>query len=81
MELRYQDKKTKDTLDIIKNILNNRLYYDDKEITELKEQLKQRDEVIDEAIKYIKYHDEMCEAQQEELDILDILQKYKGDKK
>lgn len=50
-----------------------------KENQKLKEQLKQRDEVIDEAIRYIKRHDENYEAQQEELDILEILQKYKGD--
>lgn len=95
MEFRYQDSKVIDKLNIIKNILNNRLDFEDEDIEKikLKKQLKQRDEVIDEAIDFIKKHSKQCLSNKEnDISIignfmwhtdklLEILQKYKGDSK
>lgn len=57
MEFRYQDSKVIDKLNIIKNILNNRLDFEDEdiEIIKLKNQLKQRDEVIKNIKEYIEF--------------------------
>ena len=81
MEFRYQDSKVIDKLNIVKNILNNRLDFEDEdiEIIKLKDQLKQKDEVIDEAIKYIYNRKE--QGIYENHNLLGILQKYKGDNK
>lgn len=89
MEFRHQDKKVMDRLDIIKRILNNRLNFEveDIEIIKLKKQLKQRDEVIDEAIEFIKEETDSMSAglgikkSINTYKLLDILQKYKGDNK
>lgn len=58
----------------------------EKENQHLKEQLKQRDEVIDESIKQTKFIDEQLRkyvtpiSSKEVTDLLEILQKYKGEK-
>lgn len=88
MGLRYQDMEAKDKLNVVKNILNNRLDYENTEVKDLKQQLKQRDEVIDEAIIFIESHSSKEPPYYEFLEfynksnlseLLEILQKCEGE--
>lgn len=62
------------------------MYTLEKENQHLKKQLKQRNEVIDESIKQTKFIDEQLRKyvtpipSKEVTDLLEILQKYKGEK-
>ncbi len=51
----------------------------DKEMLGLKESLQQRDSIIEEAIEYIKTHRTIFEPEIDHDELLEILNKYKGE--